>query len=391
MSQSKVKIFIKKLKNRIIFSQMKKTYLHNGVVDKIVFCCDNGENYGGDPKAISETVRVKCRRYEIVWLFNNPMEKKNIVPSYVKCVKNGTLSAYKEMATAKVLVSNKFFDAHVYKGRKQVYIQTWYGDKAIKKIFNDLEEDKRILDSDICDLMVCGSEFGKRIYKSAFGYNGEIYNFGCPRNDILVNGTVEEISDIKKKLNLENSRNVKYLLYAPVYNPNRSEKELLDIGKVILELENRDNVKWIPIVRFDYREEIEGSLDILKSYSKEIVNMSKVDDISEVLLVSDCLITDYNTCLGDFALRKKAIVLYHPNDGNYSELQYYFDIKEAPFLVGKNVEEVCEIIKYLDDEKAWKNSLAITKFYETIETGFSTRKVVEYINKIDYEDGELLY
>ena len=81
--------------------------------------------------------------------------------------------------------------------------------------------------------------------------------------------------------------------------------------------------------------------------------------------------------------------MYHPNENNGTDC--YFDIKEAPFLVGKNTEEVCEIVKYLDVEKAWKNSIAIMKFYETIETGFATRKVVEYINKIDYEDSELLY
>ena len=86
--RKKIKKLIKRLKNRIIYSQMKKAYLYDGVADKIVFICDDGENYGGDPKAISEMVRVKCRRYEIVWLFSNPLEKKINCSSIYQMCKN---------------------------------------------------------------------------------------------------------------------------------------------------------------------------------------------------------------------------------------------------------------------------------------------------------------
>ena len=74
-------------KNHDYGDSVHNTYLKYGVKDKIVFDCNGGKSYAGNPKAISELLHKQCRRYEIVWLFKNPEEKKMIVPEYIKCVK----------------------------------------------------------------------------------------------------------------------------------------------------------------------------------------------------------------------------------------------------------------------------------------------------------------
>ena len=55
---------------------------------------------------------------------------------------------------------------------------------------------------------------------------------------------------------------------------------------------------------------------------------------------------------------------------------------------GKNTEEICELIRYFNVDKARRNAIAILNYYGTVETGFSTKKVVEYINRLSYEDNE---
>ena len=138
-------------------------------------------------------------------------------------------------------------------------------------------------------------------------------------------------------------------------------------------------------------------VEIYKEYikhennSNKVIDMTKYEDMSDLLLISDCLITDYSSCAGDFILRKKMILLYQPDYDEYvhNEREGYFDIEDSPYLVGKNTEEICEIVRYLDDDKARRNALAIMDFYKTVETGFSTKKVVEYINRLSFDDTDM--
>lgn len=384
--RNEIKNVCSKIKDKYIYKIMKKTYLKNGVKDKVIFDCNGGDSYGGNPKAISEMLHKQCRRFDIVWLFKNPDEKKNVVPNYVRCVKIGTKEAYKEMATAKVWVFNGLVRQCVYKGRRQVYIQTWHGDRGFKKILLDLGKRKSIVESNICDLMITGSEFGTKVCKSAFGYEGDIYNFGCPRNDILVNGTEEDVETIKKKIGINPS--TKVLLYAPTFRRNSKVENTLDINKIISTLEEKDNAKWIALIRLHSEAKSTKEYINYENNSQKVIDMTKYEDMSDLLLIADALITDYSSCAGDFILRKKMTILYQPDYEEYvgNEREGYFDIKESPYLVGKNTEEVCEIIKYLDDDKARKNAIAIMDFYKTVETGFSTKKVVDYINRLSYED-----
>lgn len=392
--RDEIKKVYNKIKDKYIYKDMKNTYLKYGVKDKIIFDCNGGKSYAGNPKVISELLHKQCRRYEIVWLFKNPEEKSKIVPEYVRCVKIGTKQAYREMATARVWVFNGLVRQSVYKGRKQVYIQTWHGDRGFKKILLDLKKRKDIVESNICDLMLVGSTFGEKVCRSAFGYNGKVYKFGCPRNDILVNSSEEDVINIKSKLGID--KNTKVLLYAPTFRRKEKERELLDIDKVIHTLEEKEKTKWIALLRLHSESKDIGQY--VKACGKgdsntilqKVIDMTKYEDMSDLLLIADCLITDYSSCAGDFILRKKMLLLYQPDYDEYvnNEREGYFDIKDSPYLVGKNTEEICEIIKYFNRDKARINATAIMNFYGTVETGFSTKKVVEYINRLSYEDNE---
>jgi len=96
--------------------------------NKIVFISFGGKSYSDNPRAISEKLHEMYPEFEIVWLFNNPEEKRKVVPDYVQCVKAGSYRALKELATAKFWVDNFCKPLYTYKSKKQVYIQTWHGD-----------------------------------------------------------------------------------------------------------------------------------------------------------------------------------------------------------------------------------------------------------------------
>jgi CDP-glycerol glycerophosphotransferase len=53
-------------------------------------------------------------------------------------------------------------------------------------------------DSKMADLFVSNSISCTNMYKKYFWYNGDILEYGCPRNDIIVNNDRNSIEKVKK-------------------------------------------------------------------------------------------------------------------------------------------------------------------------------------------------
>ena len=103
--------------------------------------------------------------------------------------------------------------------------------------------------------------------------------------------------------------------------------------------------------------------------------------MSELLLISDILITDYSTCAGDFALLNRPVILYQSDREEYIEKDrtFYFDIDKSPFIVAMNQSELISFIKNINTFDAKKNCEEILRFYGSCETGKASEAVVNYI------------
>lgn len=352
--------------------------------NKVVFKSFGGKSYSDNPKAISEKLNKMYPEYEIVWLLNNPVTKKALVPYYVKAVKANSLKALREMATSKVWVDNFCKSIYLYKSKDQIYIQTWHGDRGFKKILNDspfVAGDKQLFESKNCNLMVSGSDYGERKYKTAFKYYGDILKKGCPRNDLLVKNSQQDKYFIKKSINLNNTN---VLLYAPTLRREASKKydfqsmNGIDLSEIIKALELKTGIKWVCLTRS--HSAVKGFTDI-SAKSEKIIDCSTYEEMNELLLITDFLITDYSSSAGDFALLNKPIILYQPDRAEYikKDRTFYFDIDNSPYTIAESNEEVLEIIKNMQWELIEDNCKQILDFYGTVETGEASKEVVEYI------------
>lgn len=175
-----------------------------GLEPKVVFSSFKGKTYSDSPKAISEKLHEKYPEIKIVWLFKDVKAKQKIVPSYVKCVKAGTLRERSELYTAKCWIDNFPKESCEIKTKKQLYIQTFHGDRAIKKVgFDKKAEHGKVIDmleTKKCDLFLAGSDMGEHVARSAFRYSGTVLKIGIPRNDILIKQSSEKIHNITEKL-----------------------------------------------------------------------------------------------------------------------------------------------------------------------------------------------
>ncbi|MGE7664894.1 CDP-glycerol glycerophosphotransferase family protein [Ureibacillus composti] len=373
-------------------------YIVNKVIgtnkSKIVFTSFVGNSYSDNPRALSEKLHELHPEFEIVWLFNDPDKKKDIVPDYIRCVKNGSLRALKELATSKFWVDNFCKPIYIYKSENQIYVQTWHGDRGFKKILHDssfASPDFKIVETKICDLAVSGSDYGNMQYKSAFKYHGKILQAGYPRNDILVQNDINLANSIKSNLEINLETNI--LLYAPTLRREATQKKVnqdigeIDLVEVLRNLEEKTKEKWICLTRAHIA--VSGLSGI--PTGEKFIDVSSYEDMSELLLISNMLITDYSSSAGDFALLNRPIILFQNDRNEYLENDrtFYFDIDDSPFLIAMNQQDLIDIINKFDLNHIEKNCKDILDFYGTNETGKSSEAVINYIvskiGGLDYE------
>ena len=349
----------------------------------VVFSSFDYRGYNDNPRYISEALHELRPETDIVWLFRDPEQARKIydLPPYVRTYRAIANNGVAAMARARVVVDNfnkRFFLA--FPGKKQVYIQTWHGDRAFKKVgFDNGSEYNRMVE-EFATLCVAGSDYGERQFRSAFHYKGEIMKLGYPRNDILIRNDAAEKKAIREKLGIDEDTGL--LLYAPTFRDTelrsaKTQRMPLDLYHVLDKLEATTGKKWKCLVRAHY---LSYGI-VLDDGTGRMVMVSDYPEMAELMLVSDALLTDYSSCAGDFALCRRPIYLYQDDIEDYknNSRALYFDMKDSPYWVASTPEELDKLIEETTPERARENCDEILRFYGECETGHAARSVAEYI------------
>ena len=335
-----------------------------------------GRSYSDNPRMISEKMHEMYPDYRIVWGINGA-EKYNsaILPSYVEVMELKSWKYRKARASSVAYVRNEAMTEDLVKTKGQLFIQTWHGDRGIKQILYDAwPAGKRatpVMDNELTDYFVIGSDYAERRIKTAFKYSGKVIKNGCPRNDCLVDPY--EGVEIRKRLGIEEHK--KILLYAPTMRVGMpTVKSYLDIQDTLEHLNNRGG-DWVCIVRAHPK-----SLGIEIQEGGDIINGSSYPDMSDLLMIADALITDYSSCAGDFILRKKPVILAQFDKNDYKR-DLCVDINEAGFLVAYTQEELDRFFDELSDGDFDDNCERVLRYFGTHETGHSAEDVCRLINE----------
>lgn len=354
--------------------------------NKIFLYSYYGSQYGCSPKYISEyLVKNYPGKYDVVWAFNDVESKKDI--EGIRKVKIMSLKYFYELCTSKVVITN-FRTTEMFKKRKsQYYIQTWHSSLRLKQIEKDAEDllpvsylNMAKKDSKKCDLLLSGCKYSTEIFKRAFWYDGEIFEHGTPANDIFFRDNEDKRSEVLKKLKV--SSDYKFILYAPTF---RESKRLdiynMDYKKVIDACEKKFGGKWILLLKL-HPHMIEIAKKIKNT--NNVINVTSYDDIQELLLISDLLITDYSAVMFSYLLTKKPCFLYVPDIKEYiaKDRKLYFSINELPFDSAKDNEELAYKILNFNSNKFNKNVENMLKNIGSYEKGNACENLVNKIEEI---------
>lgn len=375
------------------YQRRMKAYCHLELENKTLFY-RGGKEYGDNPRAISLYLHEKAPEIRQIWVCLSKLEAQTL-PEFVKPVILDSSDFFKELATAKVWVSSVMVPDGIRKRKEQLYIQTWHGDRAFKKIANDALDNeqykkrkrvRKLIETEICDYFVTGSKMAEKMYRSAFGYTGAYLTCGCPRNDCLFRIDDQKSKEIRRKLNIDEG--IKIAIYAPTFRDHSGSQGIvdsnIDLLTILEELELRDDTRWVLLKRAHGA----GSLKSQKEIKNKIIDVTRYPDMADLLMICDFLITDYSSCATDFAITGRPILIYQDDYERYvsQDRSLYFKMEDSPFWCAKDMEEALTIIKGITAEAAAKNDKAILDFYETYENGTATAAVSDVILKWIYRN-----
>ena len=333
-----------------------------------------GRQYSDNPKAIYEYIKKHYPGYKLCWNVNKDYKEyfdENNIP-YV--IRFSYLGIWKQ-ARAKYWITNCRRPFRWKPGRNVRMLQTWHG-TPLKTLAADVMKvtmpgvnatmyHKDVFrDNKRWDRLITPNMYSAKIMHRAFRMNANQLQFdGYPRNDILINHTEDDVKRIKNNLGIDSNKKV--VLYAPTWRDNEYIKTSEYTAQLHLDLEkikqHYDNV--IVLVRTHYM--ISNQLD-LSAYSDMAMDVSQYEDIAELYLISDVLITDYSSVMFDYATLQRPIIFFtYDLDAYANEIRgFYFDfVKEAP---GPLVKTTDDVIKELDKafEDDWKPNDNYRKFID---------------------------
>lgn len=373
---------------RVAFSVTSKLPKNNKL---IIFESFHGKQYSDSPRAIFEYIKENHPEYQLYWAADRRhlsiFEEKGLPH-----VKRLSLKWIFLMARAKYWVINARLPLWIKKPKRTVYLQTWHG-TPLKKLGVDIEDVQMpgtdtekykqnfVSEAEKWDFLVSPNKYSTDIFKRAFQFKKDVLETGYPRNDYLINNNnPEEIQLLKQHLGIPVDKKV--ILYAPTWRDNQFYEKgkykfnlELDLKRFKEEFGDTHTI----LLRMHYL--VAENLD-LNGYEDFVTDLSKHEDIRELYLISDMLITDYSSVFFDYANLKRPILffVYDLEDYRDNLRGFYLDLEnQAPGPLVRTTEEIIKEINDLE-ENGFQPSSNFSAFYEQfcyLEDGNAAKRVVD--------------
>lgn len=356
--------------------------------NRVIFSAYDGHHICCNPKAVFEYMMDNYPgKFEYVWTLDNADELKCYKAENVKSVKMRSLKFYYMKATAKICVCNAGSFPELPLRQKQFQINTHHGGgayktagAAIKGADTRMNLKKLSWDAKNTSLYLSSSQyFSNEVVRKQKIYSGEIYEYGMPRNDILINHKesvlYEKVRDYYKL-----DKGTKILIYAPTYRDIGNDYEEIDIKSVIGVLEEIFDGSWVCLMRMHYL----GKKQELGDF---VISATDYPDMQELLAASDVLISDYSSSIWDFSFTGRPCLLYTPDVDLYVEKRGLdTPIETWGFPVCRSNKELCSEIRQWDDALFRKKMDKHHRNLGSCETGEATAMICKRIYKECFGD-----
>lgn len=351
-----------------------------------------GKQYSCNPRAIYEYLQRNHPEYELIWSVD-PRFEKGFVEKGIPYARRFSVKWLFLMARARFWVTNSRMPLWIPKPKQTIYLQTWHG-TPLKKLAHDMKEvlmagttteqykQEFYIESRNWDYLISPNRYSTEIFKRAFKFDKEMIESGYPRNDIFYKDDRDvRAKEFKQKHQLPEDKKV--ILYAPTWRDNQFHQEgkyKLDLQLDLEKLKQELGDEYIIILRMHYLVAENFDLEAYKGFAWDF---SKHEDIRELYLISDLLITDYSSVFFDYANLKRPMIFFTYDLEEYKDdiRGFYFNFEEkAPGPLVETTEEVIAAIK--DQGNPTVSNERMNDFYQQfcyLEDGHAAERVVNEV------------
>ena len=370
----------------------------------VVFESYQGRSYSCSPRAIYEYMvnSPDFSDYSFVWVFRDT-DKHGKFPKNTALVKYDSEGAFEAYAKAGTWIVNSRLRTFIVPREDQRYIQCWHG-TPLKKIGCDViagsnatstpEEIKQEYthDGQVITALISPCDYTTEKLISCFALSDgkeRIIQKGYPRNDALFGFSEEKALEIRRKLNIPDDKRV--ILYCPTFRDNGHDSSGYTLQGVfdIKSFMEKYSKFAVLLIRTHYF--IENGIDI-NGLGEGVTDVSGYDDINDLYIVSDMLITDYSSVFFDYANLNRPMVFYHSDAKEYesSIRGFYMGTAMLPgYIVTEQKELEKAVGSILVDMKQGGDGLlryktavsAFNKRFNPYEDGHSSERVVRELFK----------
>jgi CDP-glycerol glycerophosphotransferase (TagB/SpsB family) len=298
------------------------------------------------------------------------------IPSGAVRLIEGSREWWRVRGSARVLVVNDWLRKRWKRRPHQHVLQTWHG-STLKRLARDRphaswrsrvaarREGRR------WDRLLAQNEFSASNLRSAYAFTKPIWVDGYPRNDAVVRGVFGQ--DVRRRLGIPSD--VRVVLWAPTWRENRTAMvDDLDVDG----LARRLGSDWVVLVR--------GHVNTWASRAPSappgVLDVTTYPDISDLLSVTDILVTDYSSVMFDWMVTGRPIVFFVPDLEHYErQLRgFYADLlAEAPGPVVRTTDGVvASVLNLVERPEEFADTLISWRArFTEMDDGFAGERVVQ--------------
>ncbi|MBQ3090080.1 MAG: CDP-glycerol glycerophosphotransferase family protein [Oscillospiraceae bacterium] len=365
---------------------------------QILFCSYHGKNRDCSPGAIYDYMRSSpdFADYRFVWAMKEPERFAHLeADSRTRVVPFGGPAFEKAMAASGIWIFNSTLPEHIQPGKEQTYLQCWHG-TPLKRLGYDITEEgnamnslseirrKYRLEGQKVDFFLSPSPFASRCFRSAWqldrwGKGASILELGYPRNDRLINAGPGERARLRRALGIDEGKRA--VLYTPTFRDDQhisgqgySYQLALDFARLRQAL----GEDYVILFRAHYL--VASQLDFAP-WKGFVLDVSGVEEINDLYLASDLMVTDYSSTMFDYSVLRKPILFYMYDLEQYRDKLrgFYFDLNELPGPILTREEELIRSIRESEHfvwDEGWE---AFRRRFAPLDDGRASERVARAV------------
>ncbi len=336
--------------------------------------------YSDSPRAIAEELERRGVAFEQHWLIDPAVAGP--VPGNLDVVEPEGPETEALLESADFVVSNDVL-AHAFaKSPWTHYLQTWHG-TPLKRIAHDVarprfKEAKNYetwLPRDVArwDTLLSQNRFSTDVLRRAFRFEGEVLETGYPRNDVLSAPDRDAVrARVREELGI--GEGARAVLYAPTWRDADPFTLHLDLKALRRELGDG----CVVLLRVHWQVAATARIAAMPN----VIEVSARQDINQLYLAADVLLTDYSSAMFDFAVTGKPVLFFVYDLVRYRDhiRGFYFDFEaEAPGPLLASNDEVIAALRDLDAviDRYGEAFAAFRERFCHLDDGHASERVVD--------------